>query len=366
MLLFFRFLLREFFLYLLLFFLSLLFLLTIIRGTLGLREVIELEIGLLGILKLYFLQALQLISFILPLSALLALLFSFQRLREERELLAFFSLGYGFKDFLKPFFFFVLLITLFTFFSHFYLLPTAKRIQKNYLMASYEKALTSAIPIKTPTPFSPELYLYVSDSKLENSVNYIRKVLIMENKASDIKGIYLAEEGYIDKKKGYLNLKGGWIFYLEKHKNIEVLQFDSYLVHFTPERLKKEEFYIKRGEMSFFELKNQLKTLSPNTSKYYRFASEYYQRIFYAFTVIPLLFLGFLLSFSLKSHSKVLLFLLGVAFYFLVYLSYNFLLSLSEAGKVSPALLHLIFFSFYTLLIISCYKVLSKRLGINY
>lgn len=363
--LFVRYFLKETFHYTLLFFSSFLFLFTLIKGTFGLKEFIDFGISMTIFLKIYFLNALQLLSLVLPLSSYIALLFTLQRIKEEKELLALYSLGYSLRDFIKPLLLYIILITLATFIAHFSLLPKAKRIQKITLIELYEKSLTQAIPVKKPTPILQNFYLYVGDSQSLNSQNLVKKVIILEKKSPNIRGIYLSEEGIINKHKGELFLKNGWIFFLENQKNLEVFQFRDYILKLSLKEEKKEEFYIKRGEMNFNELKAELKKLSPNTSKYYRYLSEYYQRIFYAFTVIPLLIQGFFFSLYFKSHSKILLFLLGITFYFFIYMVYNFLLSLNETGKLTPVSSQLIFFSLFTIILWGSYKFFFKIRGIS-
>lgn len=366
MFLFARYLLKELFLTTFFFFFSFLFLLTLIRGTLALREILEFQVNLSFIANFYLLNAFQLFSFVLPLSAQLSLLFMFQKLKEEREFLALFSLGYNLKDFFKPLSIFILLITFFTFVSHFYILPKSKRVQKERLIKIYEESLSSPIPSKTPTAITERLYIYTRESQTQDSTNYLKKVIILEQKANQEIGIYLGDEGSFNKKGGFLFLKNGWIFHLDNFKNLEIFEFKEYLVNFSKEYIKKEKYYIKRGEMTWQELKNQLKVLSPSSVKYFRLRTEYYQRALYSIIVIPLLLQGFLLALFLKSHNRMLIFLLGTACYFLIYLSYNFLLSLGEAGKISPPFGHIIFFIILMLLNQIAYIVLIRKRGISF
>ncbi|MFN3406875.1 MAG: LptF/LptG family permease [Caldimicrobium sp.] len=364
--LFFRYFISELLKNTFLFFVSILFLLTLIKGTLFIRQILDLEIGGYLLIKFYFLNSLQLISFVLPLSALLGVLFSIQRMKEEKEFLALFSLGYNLKDLFKAFLVFLFLTFLVTFLSQFFLLPKSKRIQKEILIALNEQTYRKAIPIKTPTSITNNLYLYAGNSYLIDSVNHLGKIIIFEKKSPNVKGIYLGEEGYLNTKEGILNLKKGWIFYLEQNKNIEILEFRDYNLKIGGNLTKKEEFFLKRGELNFRELKNQLESLPPKSEKYYRYLSEYYQRIFYAFLLIPLLLQGFILSLFLKSQSKLFLFFIGITNYVILYLSYNFVISLIEMGKISPKIVHLLFFTLFGLLIGFTYKILIRKKGITF
>lgn len=332
----------------------------------GLKEFIDFNISISIFFKIYYLNALQILSFLIPLSALLALLFAFQRLKEEKELLALYSLGYSLRDFIIPLSLFIILITLVTFLAHFYLLPKAKRAQKITLIEVYEKSLTQAIPVKKTTPITNNLYIYVGDSKFLNSQNYVKRVIILEKKTPHTQGIYFSEEGKINKHKGEIHLKHGWIFFLENQKNIEVMNFKDYLMKISLEEKNKEAYYIKRGEMSFNELKAELKKLAPGTLKYNRYISEYYQRLFYAITTVPLLIQGFFLSLYFKSHSRLLLFFMGIVFYFFIYVVYNFLLSLTETGKLTPLLAHFIFFFSFAIILGINFRFFLRKRGISF
>jgi len=363
--LFHKYLLKEFFFSLGLFFTVFSLLFTLILGTLNLREFLYLSPSPSVILKVYIFTFIQLLSFLLPLSAYFGLLFSFYKFKEESEFLAFFSLGYTLRDFIPVIIFFLSITFLLTFISHFYLLPKAKRAQKLSQMALLENLATKGLSAKKPTPVAENFYIYAEEVITEDSYQHLKGVFLLEKRGEKGRGIYFAEEALLDPQKGFLTLKRGSAFFQEQFKNNEIFFFQDYSLFFTPEFLKKEDYYIKRGEMTFTELKEALKASLSNKARYYRYLSEYYQRLFYSISLFPLLIQALCIGIFFKSHNRFVFFSLGVAFYLLYYFSFNFFLSLGERGKIGPLQAHLIFYTLFSLILSFEFKFFKKR-GIVY
>lgn len=358
------FLLQELFFYTFIFLIFFLVLLSLIIGTLNLKDILEFNPSPFTILNFYFLTSLQLLSFLLPLSSFHSVLFTLQRLREERELLALFSLGYTIKDLIKPLLLFMVLIFLATFITHFYLNPYAKRVMKEAQIRLAEAFFEKPIPPKTPVPLTNTLYLYVSESERQDSNNFMKKIILLEKKSQKEKGIYLAKVATLDLEKGMFYLRDGFIFVHTDYKEIDILKFKEYFFKISKEYLKRPDFYIKRGEMSFTELKENIKTLKPRSEKYYRYLSEYYQRIFYSFSIFSLLLQAFFLSLIIKPQSRYLLLLIGLTFYLFFYFVYNFFVSFGENGKIYPLYSH-IYFNSLLIFFLALVYVFIRRKGIN-
>ncbi|MEZ0343739.1 MAG: LptF/LptG family permease [Caldimicrobium sp.] len=362
---FFIFLLKELFFHTFLFLLFFLVLLTLIMGTLNLRDVLEFNPSLLMILGFYILTSLQLLSFLLSLSSFNSVLFTLQRLKEERELLALFSLGYTIKDLIKPFLLFMIFIFLATLLSHVYLNPYAKRMMKEAQIKLAKAFFEKPIPSKTPVPLTNTFYLYVAESEKTDSSNIMKRVILLERKSSKERGIYLAKAATLDLEKGIFYLSDGIVFTHSNYKEINILKFKEYLFKISKEYLKKPDLYVKRGEMSFFELKKTIKALIPGSEKYYRYLSEYYQRIFYGFSIFPLLLQAFILGLVIKPQSRYLLLLMGLTFYLFFYFVYNFFVSLGESGKIYPLFSHIYFNGLLIFLLAVEFAFIRKR-GISF
>lgn len=343
------------------FFLILTFLFTIIVGTLNLREFLSLTPSLFTIFKVYLLTLVQLFSFVLSMSSFLGLLFAFQKLKEEREFLALLSLGYTVRDFIKPLFVFILVIVLLTFLSHFFLLPYSKRILKETQIDLLKGIAESELPVKKPVILSGDFYLYVKASQRGDNKHHLHGVLLLEKKGEKERGIYLAREALWDTERANILLKGGSAFYQKNYQEFEILSFKEYSLQLSQEALKREDLYIKRGEMTYSELRSKIKELSKDSARYHRYLSEYYQRLLYSFSIIPLLIQAFFLGLYLKSHNRFILFITGALVYTSYYLGYTFLISLGEKGSIYPLYSHLIFNGLFYILLLLQWQFLKKR-----
>ena len=119
--------LREYFFYTFTFFVIFSVIITLIQGVNKLQGFLELNPSLKVIFQIFIFIFLQLLSFVYSLSAFMGVLFAIHRLKYEKEVLAFYSLGFSFRDFLKPLLIFSLISVIITFLFHFFLLPWAKK-----------------------------------------------------------------------------------------------------------------------------------------------------------------------------------------------------------------------------------------------
>ncbi|MCS7198928.1 MAG: LptF/LptG family permease [Caldimicrobium sp.] len=356
-----RYLWREFIHFGSIFFFVFSFLLTFIMGTLNLREFVVFAPSIIHIVKIYLLTFFQLFSYLLPQSSFFSLLFTFQKLKEDREILALFSLGFTIKDLLKPLFLFIGIIFILTFLSHFFILPYAKRLQKEIQINIVKGLSEYNIPIKKPLLIAEGFYLYVKDSKIVENKHFLQDLLILEKRGERGRGIYLAKEALLEPKTNSISLKEGWAFFQDRLQEFEIYNFKEYFIALTSKSLEREELYFKRGELTFEELREKLRETAKEKKRYYRYLSEYYQRIFYSFSLIPLLLQAFLLGLYLKPHNRFILFLGGISFYLIYYWSYTFLISLGERGSLFPLTSHLLFNGIFYLILLIEWQTLKRR-----
>ncbi len=358
---FFRYHFREYFYYFLLFTGVFSFIITLVKGILTVQKIIELgpSLSIVGLIMLLVFG--ELLSFIIPLGAFMSVLFHLYRLQAENEALAFFSLSFSLRDFLRPFLFFCLLITLLEFISTFWITPLSKRAQKGIKLALVEKSLSQPIPEKRPVFLGSNRCLYIIKAIPEENQERLKGVFILE-KSHNKKGIFLAKEGIIKNKKQDFILFKGWGFF-KKNNEIEVLKFGSYHFELNLQEMREKLSY-SRGEKTLKELKKELLSFKRHDKEYYKYLGEYYYRFFNAFIVPPLLLIGFFLGFILKGVQKMGTFFLGVLFYLLFFMTYNFLISLGESGTIYPGFSYVLFYLFSVIVIGLEYLLLKKREGV--
>ncbi|MCS7279651.1 MAG: LptF/LptG family permease [Thermodesulfobacteriaceae bacterium] len=361
MTIFFKYILKEVIYYTLIFWLIFSVKVSLIKGVLVLEELIDFNPSFNQILKILTLVFFQLLSFTLPLSSFMGILFAMHRFISEREMLAFWSLGFSLKDFIKPLIIFSIFMFFITFLSHFFLLPYAKRQQKLIKIELVKTQATPEIHSKKPFSLGEKYILYVKNSEKKENHWEFKGVFLLDYAYPQKKGFFLSKEGSLFFDKGLLLLSNGSAFFWERDKNLEVLKFDKYFttigIHFS----RVEKLYFTRGEQTLSELKQELNRLDKNSRSYFRYLTEYYQRFGYSFSVIFLILSAFLLNFYLKTSHKFWVFLVGIIFYLFYYLFYNFFISISETGKLHPFISFLTFYTFLTIFIILKFIFIKKK-----
>lgn len=349
-----RYILRELFLSSTLFFAVFAILFTLILGTINIRDFIILEPSIAILIKIYVLTFYQLLSLLIPLSTFFGTLISMYRLREDGELLALFSLGFTLKDLLIPVMTFMIIIFVLTHLSHFYLLPHSKREKKLTFLELKKRVSQKTFPIKKPVGISENLYVYVRALEAEGETLQVSEIFLFERGPSGKRALYQAEKADIFIKKGIFHLKNGMVFSMSANKELEVLSFESYSLHLGEGGTKTERINLRRGEMTLSELQSAVKeNRGKDQRQYTLLLSEYYHRHLYAISITPLIVHAFLLSFLVRFHHRLYLFLSGVIFYTIFYYSYNLFLSFGEKGNLNPLQAFVLFniLSFLTIII---------------
>ncbi len=352
--------LKEYFFYTFTFFIVFGAIITLVQGIIKLQDFLELNPSFKTILQVFVLVYFQLISFIYTLSAFMGVLFAIHRLKYEKEILAFYSLGFSLKDFLKPLLVFSLISLIITFLAHFFLLPSSKRAVKLIQIDLVKAQIEKPFPEKKPVSLGKEYFLYVLKSSKEDKAHHFKNIFLLEKRKEGKRGFFVSQRGIYSPKENLFTLIKGWGIFLDSQNNIEVLQFGDYKFKLNMKKLE-EDLYFKRGEKSFSELKEDLKRLKPGTSDYFKYFKEYYQRFFFPLSVIFLIFQAFFLGLYIKTSHRFLLFFIGISVFLIFYILYSFFSSLGENGKIFPLWSYVSFYSLIGAALISQLLVFKKK-----
>lgn len=354
--------LKEYFFYTLIFFVIFGAIITLIQGIIKLQEFLELTSSFKIIFQLFLFVFFQLLSFTYTFSAFMGTLFAIHRFKYDKEILAFFSLGYSLKDFLKPLLIFALISFLITFLIHFFLLPWSKKKVKLIQIDLIKAHLTTSFPEKRPISLGKNYSLYVRKSKKVDDTYYFKNIFLMRKESERKKGFFISQEGEYSPKENTLTLVKGWGFFIDSEGNVEVLKFGDYKFKLEDTtRNLEEKLYFKRGEKSFFELREELKRLNPGTSNYFKYLNEYYQRFFFPLSVLFLIFQAFILGMNIKVFHRFLLFFIGVVVFLIFYVLYNFFSSLGENGRLFPLWSYIIFYLLISVFLVMQYFGFKKK-----
>lgn len=356
---FFKYHLREYLFYTFSFFIIFSSIITLIQGIIKLQEILDLNPSFEIMFKFFVLVYFQLLSFIYTLSAFMGVLFAIHRFKFEKEVLAFYSLGFSLKDFLKPLIIFSLISLAITFLMHFFLLPWAKRNAKLIQISLIKAQIENPFVEKRPISLGKEYYLYVLKSKKEDQTQIFKNIFLLTRTQEGKRGFFISQNGSYSLKENLFTLVKGWGIFIDPQNNIEVLKFDNY--KFRLERKNLEEgFYFKRGEKSFSELREDLRKIKPGTSQYFRYLEEYYQRFFFPLLAFFLVFQAFFLGIYIKTSHRFLLFFIGIAVFLIFNITYSFFSSLGENGKIFPLWSFLIFYFIVSFLLIFQFFAFKK------
>lgn len=339
--------LKEYFFYTFVFFVVFSAIITLVQGIIKLQEFLELNPSAKVIFHLFIFVFFQLLSFIYTLSVFMGVLFAIHRLKYEKEVLAFCSLGFSLKDFMKPLLVFSLISLLITFLAHFFLSPWSKRKIKEIQIELVKAQMEKPFPEKKPISLGKDYYLYVRKAEKVDKTHYFKNIFLLKREADGKKGFFISQNGSYSAKENLFTLVKGWGIFIDHQGNVEILKFGDYKFRLNTKIFEEEKLYFKRGEKSFSELKEDIKGLKPGTSDYFRYLNEYYQRFFFPLSVLFLAFQAFFLGIYIKTSYRFLLFFLGIAVFLLFYIFYNFFSSLGENGKIFP----LWSFAFFYLLV---------------
>uniref|UniRef100_A0A7V4JPH4 YjgP/YjgQ family permease n=1 Tax=Thermodesulfobacterium geofontis TaxID=1295609 RepID=A0A7V4JPH4_9BACT len=334
---------------------------TLVQGIIKLQTFLDLNPSFKIIFQLFILIFFQLLSFIYNLSVFMGVLFAIHRLKYEKEVLAFCSLGFSLKEFMKPLFIFSLISLIMIFLAHFFLSPWSKRKIKEIQIELVKAQAKKSFPEKRPIALGKDYSLYVRKSELRDKVHYFKNIFFLKREKEGKKGFFIAQEGSYSPEENIFTLIKGWGIFVDPQNNIEVLKFGDYKFRLDMKTFEEERLYFKRGEKSFSELKEEIKKLKPGTSNYFRYFNEYYQRFFFPLSVLFLAFQAFFLSIYLKTSYRFLLFFVGITAFLIFFIFYNFFSSLGENGKIFPLWSFVIFYLLISILLVFQYVGLKRK-----
>ena len=350
---------KEYFFYTFLFFGVFSVLITLVQGILKLQKFIELAPSFHEIIHFFVLMYFELVSFSLPLAGFMGILFAIHRMKDDKELLGFLSLGFSFFDLFKPLFLFALLLGGITFFFHFWILPYSKKYLKIMKYELLKKQMTRPFPAKAPVPITSKDVLYLQQDQKKNGIHKLKRVFLYQQ-GKKRTYIFIANSAKININKRRMILYQGWGF-SSSNSVKEVFKFDEYGFFLPLQKLPPKPSF-SRGEHTFFELKKAISSMKKGTKDYYAYLTEYWGRFFYPLSVIFLSIQAFFMGVKVKTSHRFALFFSGVGVYLAFYILFDTTASFAKNGRIEPILS---FISFYlvvfTLLIFEGILFLKKK-----
>ncbi len=289
-----------------------------------------------GFLKLIGIIFGKLSFFIFPLSGFLAVFFVFNRLYQEKELLAFFSLGFKYEDFWRVIFCFSLFSLCLQGFSLLVLKPWAHRKYKDMKVDLINQGIKEVLLKKKKGVFE-NFYFY----KSEKGGIFLfkkgkRKFFLLFAEKTDFskfpERLFLFNGSQFRGSVNFNNKK-------EQQGKYESMIFQKYELNFSP-FLNFEKKNYSFQAMSLRELLKMLKDRKESV------LSEIFFRFFGIFLSFFSVIFAFLFLWKRIHLSKLRKFLEGILFFLCYFFIYNFGISVTKGKSFWAFLFYLIFYSF--------------------
>lgn len=231
------------------------------------------------------------LGIILPIAFFMAVVFTYNKLEVDHELMIFRAVGFSDKQLARPVILLGFFVTLFLVYINFSLMPRTLRTFKDQEHAIRNQA--SALLIQ-PGQFVnfPGITLFV---RVQNPGGLLKGILIHDTRAMEQHSTLIAEEGYLRQASEGVELvllKGNRLSMKLKEKRPEVVYFDAYTIDLTAllkTSAKEKERTRKFYEMDFVELWDSLES---DPVKTLRMKAEGHKRVIMSLLALVFGFVG--------------------------------------------------------------------------
>ncbi len=278
------------------------------------------------------------LTFTLPLAGLIAVLFTFMRLSQDQEILAFQSLGIPFRKLLPPVITLALLTFLLSFWVTLNLMPWSKRALRNFLFDLTQRKLAQGIPPKSFINWIPGFSIFVQQS-WHGGKNFA-SVFIVDRSTPSKRGLIFASKGQMELhgKQVIFRLFNGCIHLVNhKYNETEELRFKEYVYRFDLTHLQHSRSP-SRGELSLSTLRAMAKKFPPRSPKRLKYLIEYWKRLAFPGAAFFLALLGAPLGITMRASGKGLGLLLAVMLFLLYYFLFSAATNIAQRGLIPPGL----------------------------
>ncbi len=289
-------------------------------------------------LSLYILPKLMMFS--LPLASMLAVMLSFGRLQADNEILALRSAGVSTAQILLPVLFFALTISCLAGYSSMVLMPKGLVNLKSLMLQLARENIDRGVRGQLFSDSIGGIVVYVE--QVDPSTGQWRNVYLYDGRQKGRPVIITAQEGRVETDYENIaltfSLKNGEVDYLDETlaRNVLFRELDISIPVSLPGLGNTDPK--KRIEMSQQQLLEASEKNGPNSPGSIKFMIEYHQRLILAAGCFILTLLGFPLAARSKPGMRRTAVPVGLFFFLLYYLLFNFAETVAEQGKLGVGL----------------------------
>lgn len=305
--------------------------------------VINYRVGVFTVLLMFVYSTPYFLTFVIPMSIMMAVLLTFLRLSDDNEIIAIKTGGMSIYGLLPPVVLFCLIGCLLTFFMTAYGMPWGKLSVKELTYRVVSSNLEIGLKDRTFNDSFKDVMLYVN--KINPRNKELQDVFIEDKRTQNIVSTVIAPKGKLfsepDKHVYNLLLYNGVIYQVDlKNRLANSIDFETYEVRLD---IKKAALTLKRGnkhrkEMGLAELRQYLNNSTRRDANYYNALMELHKKFSIPIACFALGFLAVPLGIQSRSAKRSFSLVLGLIFILIYYLLLSAGLVFGETGAYPPVI----------------------------
>lgn len=303
--------------------------------------VVNYNVGVFTVLIMLAYSTPYFLTYIIPMSIMIAVLLAFLRLSGDNEIIALKTSGMSIYGLLPPAMFFCLLGCLLTLFMTIYGMPWGRLSFKELTYRVVSSNLEIGLKDRTFNDSFEDVVLYVN--KIDSLTKELQDIFIEDKRTQDIVSTVVAPRGKLFKEPDeyiyHLLLFNGVLYQVDvKNRSTNYMDFETYEIRLD---IKQAASRLKQGakhrkEMSLVELRDYLKNSTRRDNRYYSTLMELHKKFSIPIACFALGLLAVPLGIQSGSTKKSFGLVLGMIFFLIYYLLLTAGLVLGETGACPP------------------------------
>jgi len=305
--------------------------------------VVNYSVGVFTVLIMLAYSTPYFLTYIIPMSIMIAILLTFLRLSGDNEIVALKTSGMNIYGLLPPALFFCLLGCLLTLFMTIYGMPWGRLSFKELTYKVVSSNLEMGLKDRTFNDSFEDVVLYVN--KIDPNSKELQDIFVEDKRTQDIVSTVVAPRGKLfsepDEYIYHLLLFNGVIYQVDvKKRSTNYIDFETYEIRLD---IKQAASRLKQGakhrkEMSLVELRDYLKNSTRRDSNYYNILMELHKKFSIPIACFALGLLAVPLGIQSGPTKKSFGLVLGMIFFLIYYLLLTAGLVLGETGACPPVI----------------------------
>lgn len=307
------------------------------------KLIVNYKMSLVSVFLILIYSLPRFLSFVIPMSVMMAVLLTFLRLSNDNELEALKAGGISIYGLMPPVLVFCVLGMILSGFVTIYGMPWGTISLRELTLKVAASHINAGLKERTFNDRFKDVMLYVN--KIDLKKKSLIDVFIEDKRSKDIVSTIVAPRGKLigdpDKLLFRLQLYDGVINQVNlEDRSAHSIQFDTYDVNLNLNKFLKTS---KSGpkdedEMSLADFRQYLKTASKKDEQYYRTLIEFHKKFSFPVACLALGILAVPLGIQSKSSKRSTGLGLGLIFFLIYYLMFSAGSVFGEAGDYPPAI----------------------------